>query len=237
MSVSRLDKILCDSGLYTRSEARRLIKSGCVKASGLVVTSPDTRLDELGSEILVSGVSLRLGRERYFMLNKPEGVLSATEDSEQKTVLDLFPAEFAGLGLFPVGRLDKDTSGLLLITNDGDFSHRITSPKHHIQKTYETYVDGSLTDKDASAFAEGITLRDETKCLPARLEIDSEDSSHAWVSVFEGKYHQVKRMLASVGKPVLKLKRISIGGLSLDENLEPGQFRELTPEEKSALFT
>ncbi len=236
MSVLRLDKIICDCGQHTRSEARQLIKSGCVKVDGKTVTAPDTKLDGSEATISISGKPIRLGRERYYMLNKPDGVLSATEDVQQKTVLDLFPSELSACGLFPVGRLDKDTTGLLLITNDGEFSHRITSPKHHIQKTYETYVDGILTDDDVVAFEKGIVLRDETHCLPAALSIDENDRSHAKVTVFEGKYHQIKRMLAAVGKPVSRLKRISIGGLMLDDSLKPGEFRELTLEEKNSLF-
>lgn len=236
MSVSRLDKIICDGALVTRSEARRLIKSGCVTVNGKTVTKIDEKCDFMAEKIALSGRVLKAARERYYMLNKPAGVLSATKDSRQKTVLDLFPPELRGSGVFPVGRLDKDTTGLLLITSDGEFCHSVTSPKRRIKKLYEAYVDGQLTECDAKAFKNGLVLCDGTEYLPAELEIDESDTSHAYVTVFEGKYHQVKRMLAAVGKPVLCLKRLSIGNLELDKQLQPGEYRELTEDEKSRIF-
>ena len=162
------------------------------------------------------------------MLNKPEGVVTATEDKAQKTVLDLLPAELKRLKLFPVGRLDKDTTGLLILTNDGEFCHAVTSPKRHIKKLYEFTADGLLEPADIEAFKNGIVLKDGTQCLPATLEIDEKNHSHGFVTVFEGKYHQVKRMLASRGKPVISLKRIAAGNLALDASLQPGEVKELT---------
>lgn len=228
MNIFRLDKIICDSGAATRSEARALITSSRVRVDGRVVTDAGFKTDAESSEITIDGRAVNAGEFRYFMLNKPEEVLSATEDREQKTVLDLLPKELKKLGLFPVGRLDKDTTGLLLITNDGDFCHAATSPKRHVEKLYEFTAEGQLDNDDVKAFLGGIVLKDGTKCLPAVLEIDENDSSHGFVTVLEGKYHQVKRMLAARGKSVRTLKRLAIGGLKLDASLEPGAFRELT---------
>jgi len=228
MNIFRLDKIICDSGAATRSEARALIASGRVRVDGRAVTDAGYRTDAEGSAITIDGRAVNAGEFRYLMLNKPEGVLSATEDKEQKTVLDLLPPEYKKLGLFPVGRLDKDTTGLLILTNDGDFCHAATSPKRHVEKLYEFTAEDQLDEADAKAFLEGIVLKDGTKCLPAVLEIDGNDLSHGFITVLEGKYHQVKRMLAARGRHVRTLKRLAIGGLRLDESLEPGKFRELT---------
>lgn len=235
MSLLRLDKIIADSGLATRSEARRLIAEGRVQIGGRAVTRPDFKADAETAEITLDARPLAGGRFRYLMLNKPAGVLSATEDRDQKTVLDLLPEECRRLGLFPVGRLDKDTTGLLLLTNDGDFCHRLTSPGKQVEKRYEVTVDGALDAADAAAFAGGLILRDGTVCLSARLELDENAPGHGFVTVCEGKYHQVKRMLAARGKPVLTLKRLSVGGLVLDPALAPGAFRALTENERDLL--
>lgn len=168
------------------------------------------------------------------MMNKPNGVLSATEDSQQKTVIDLLPESLRKQELFPVGRLDKDTTGLLLLTNDGIFSHSIISPKRHIAKVYRAAVTGVLDESDVAAFESGIVLSDGTECMSAKLEI--ERPSVGLATVYEGKYHQVKRMFASRGKHVTALHRISIGGLSLDSELKSGQFRELSEEEIKKIF-
>ena len=167
-------------------------------------------------------------------MNKPNGVLSATEDSQQKTVIDLLPESLRKQELFPVGRLDKDTTGLLLLTNDGVFSHNIISPKHHIPKVYRAAVTGILDESDIAAFEKGIVLSDGTECMSAKLEI--ERPSVGLATVYEGKYHQVKRMFASRGKHVTALHRLSIGGLSLDSALKSGQFRELSEEEIRKIF-
>lgn len=221
----RLDRLLSELGAASRSELRQIIRRGRVSVDGVVVTEPERRVDPEGSEISLDGELLTYRRFRYFMMDKPAGVLSVTEDRKQKTVLDLLPPELKRLDLFPVGRLDKDTSGLLLLTNDGDFAHRVISPKSGVEKRYRAEVGGVPDEADVKAFAEGLTLGDGTKCLPARLEITG--ANICYVTVMEGKYHQVKRMLASRGKPVVSLRRLSVGALELDEALGPGGFREL----------
>lgn len=221
----RLDRLLSELGAASRSELRQIIRRGRVSVDGAVVTEPERRVDPEGSEIRLDGELLTYRRFRYFMMDKPAGVLSVTEDRKQKTVLDLLPPELKRLDLFPVGRLDKDTSGLLILTNDGDFAHRVISPKSGVEKHYRAEVEGVPDEEDVNAFAEGLTLGDGTKCLPARLEITG--ANICYVTVMEGKYHQVKRMLASRGKPVVSLRRLSIGALELDEALGPGGFREL----------
>ena len=221
----RLDRLLSELGAASRSELRQIIRRGRVSVDGVVVTEPERRVDPEGSEIRLDGELLTYRRFRYFMMDKPAGVLSVTEDRKQKTVLDLLPPELKRLDLFPVGRLDKDTSGLLILTNDGDFAHRVISPKSGVEKRYRAEVEGVLDEADVKAFAEGLTLGDGTKCLPARLEITGANT--CYVTVMEGKYHQVKRMLASRGKPVVSLRRLSVGALELDEALGPGGFREL----------
>ncbi|NLV87331.1 MAG: 16S rRNA pseudouridine(516) synthase [Clostridiales bacterium] len=236
MAETRLDKLISEAAVVSRAQARKLIKDGAVCVDGMIIRSPEKKFCEENCSFTLFGKALGPAGEKYYMLNKPAGLLSATRDNEQKTVLDLFPPELRAKGLFPVGRLDKDTRGLLIITSDGQFSHAVTSPRREVPKRYEAKVEGSLTKDDEESFERGIVLRDGTICLPARLEIDEEDKSHAFVTVFEGKYHQVKRMLASLGKPVLSLRRLSIGSLELDEGLEEGQFRELTAGEREQVF-
>lgn len=231
MPFTRLDKILADAGLATRSEARRMISQGRATVDGAAVTAPNARFNSEASEIRLDGVPVCTRRLRYFMMNKPEGVVSATEDADQRTVLDLLPKELRYLGLFPVGRLDKDTTGLIILTNDGALCHEATSPKHHVDKVYEFTADGMLDETDVAAFAGGIVLQDGTVCRPAALAPDSANPAHGTVALSEGKYHQVKRMLASRGARVLTLRRIAVGGLALDPTLAPGAFRELSPEE------
>lgn len=223
----RLDRIISESGAASRSEARRLITAGRVQVDGRPVTQADFKLDPAQSAVSLDGKALS-GGNRYLMLYKPPGVLSATEDRDQKTVLDLLPAKYKNLRLFPVGRLDKDTTGLLLLTNDGDFCHMVLSPKKQVGKRYEFTTGMPLDLEDVQALNQGLVLRDGTQCLPARLELDGDDPRHGFVTVVEGKYHQVKRMLAAIGKPVKTLKRLSIGGLELDPALKPGEVKELT---------
>ena len=195
MAVKRLDRLLSELGVATRSELRLMIKSGRVTVDGVAAVQPDMKIEEQGHTICVDGVALCTSRLRYFMMDKPEGVLSATEDKRQETVLDILPPDIRRIGLFPVGRLDKDTSGLLLLTNDGDFAHRVISPKSGIEKLYYAEVDGVPDETDVMAFEAGLILGDGTKCLPAKLVPLGENRCH--VIVMEGKYHQVKRMLAS----------------------------------------
>ena len=234
MPTQRLDKLLADLGVASRSELRQIIRSGRVTVDGTVITAPEARFDAVSCVIALDGNVLHYSRFRTYMMDKPADVLCATEDRKQKTVLDLLPAELRRMGLFPVGRLDKDTSGLLLLTNDGDFAHRVISPKSGVEKQYLAEVDGEPDEQDVLAFREGLVLRDGTQCLPAGLEPLGEGC--CLVTVMEGKYHQVKRMLASRGKPVTKLRRLSIGDLRLDETLEPGGFRELTEEDLCKVF-
>ena len=231
--MERLDKILSATGKWSRREVKELLRQGRVTVDGSRPTGPEMKIDPEQCEILVDGASAGYEAYTYLMLHKPAGVLSAVEDRKQKTVLDLRPRELQRRGQFPVGRLDKDTEGLLLLTNDGDLAHRLLSPRHHVDKVYYARVDGRLEAEDCRAFAAGITLADGLVCLPARLEILSD--CEALVTVQEGKFHQVKRMLAQRGKPVLYLKRLAMGPLRLDDDLPPGAFRRLTDSERQQL--
>jgi 16S rRNA pseudouridine516 synthase len=237
MEKLRLDKIISDSGLASRREAGQFVKKGLVVVDGRAALSGADKYDPEASEILVGGTPVRYRRTHYFMMNKPAGVVSATEDRSEKTVIGLLSDNDRRLGLFPAGRLDKDTQGLLLLTDDGDWAHRIISPAKNIWKTFRVETDGALTAEDAAAFENGIILKDGLRCLPARLTIlEAGAKSLAAVKIREGKYHQVKRMLAARGKPVASLKRLSIGGLALDESLAPGAYREMTEAEITAVF-
>ena len=234
MAQVRLDKYLADMGIASRKELRAVIRSGRAAVDGVTVTSPDAKLDPERSRVTLDGQELCYSRFHYYMLYKPCGVVTATEDGRQGTVMDLVTPEMRRMGLFPVGRLDKDTSGLLLLTDDGDFAHRVISPKSEVEKLYLARVDGALTPEDAAAFERGIILADGTQCLPARLDILAPDECR--VAVMEGKYHQVRRMLAACGKPVITLKRLSIGALSLDSGMAEGDFRELDQAERALVF-
>lgn len=232
--TERLDKLISDSGLYSRSEARTLVRAGRISVDGETVTAPERKFPREAA-VRVDGAAVNCSRYRYFMLDKPAGYVCATEDRSLPTVLELLPAEYRGLGLFPVGRLDRDTTGLLLLTNDGDYAHRVISPKSKVEKCYLASTEGQVTAEDVSAFAEGLTLADGTQCLPAKLE--PLEAGRCLVRVMEGKYHQVKRMLASRGKPVTALRRLSIGALSLPEASEPGELRELDEKSKNLALT
>lgn len=234
MAAIRLDKIIADSGLASRKEAKELIKAGRVKVNGAIAASAEAKYEPDNCTVLVDGKPIDYSQFRYIMMNKPNGVLSATEDAGQKTVIDLLPESLRRQGLFPVGRLDKDTTGLLLMTNDGGFSHSIISPKRYVAKVYRAAVTGVLDESDIEAFRHGIVLSDGTKCMSAGLEIVR--PSVGLATVYEGKYHQVKRMFAARGKHVTALHRLSIGGLVLDNTLAPGQFRELSEEERRKIF-
>ena len=231
--MERLDKIISATGKKSRREVKLLVKQGRILVDGVPAAAPEMKVDPAVSEILLDGENIGYQRFTYIMLHKPAGVLSAVEDKRQKTVLDLLPEELQRRNLSPVGRLDKDTEGLLLLTNDGELTHRLLSPRHHVDKVYYARVDGRLEAADCAAFAAGITLGDGLECMPAGLEILSD--SEALVTLQEGKFHQVKRMLAFCGKPVVYLKRLSMGPLRLDETLQPGEFRHLTKEEEKML--
>lgn len=234
MPLMRLDKLLADLGLASRKELKSLIRSGAVTVDGQPAVRPELKVDPERNAVAVKGTPVRYQAHHYYMMDKPAGVVTATEDARERTVLDLVTPEMRRMGLFPVGRLDKDTSGLLLLTDDGEFAHRVISPKSCVEKLYYTKVDGCPDESDAAAFAQGLVLADGTRCLPAKLEILGD--GECLVRVTEGKYHQVKRMLASRGKPVLELRRIAIGGLRLDEALGPGGFRELSESDLCKLF-
>lgn len=231
--MERLDKALAGTGRWSRREVKLLVRQGQVRVNGMAAVSAEEKIDPETAVITVGGESIRLQKFTYVMLHKPAGVLTATEDRRQATVLELLPAELRRRGLSPVGRLDKDTEGLLLLTNDGALAHALLAPGRHVDKVYYTKVDGELEEDDVAAFAEGITLGDGTVCLPAGLDLISE--REALVTLREGKYHQVKRMLASRGKPVVYLKRLGMGKLKLDPVLPAGAWRPLTPEELADL--
>jgi len=234
MAEVRLDKLIADTGRASRREAKELVKAGRVRIDNRIISSADQKLDPNISTVYIDGEALDYKKNRYIMMNKPNGVLSATEDAGQKTVIDLLPESLRRQELFPVGRLDKDTTGLLLLTNDGGFSHSIITPKKHVAKVYRAAVTGVLDESDIAAFEQGMVLADGTECMPAKLSI--ERPSVGLATVFEGKYHQVKRMFAARGKHVTALHRLSIGSLELDSSLKPGEFRELTEEEKKKIF-
>ena len=234
--MERLDKIIASQGKYSRSEVKKLVKSGRITLNGTVVKSSDIKTDE-SAEIAIDGVALNYKKHIYIMLNKPQGVISATEDRTQKTVLDLVPKELYRGGLFPAGRLDGDTTGFVLITDDGDFAHRILSPKNHIMKTYHATLRDELSEDDIRRFKEGLTLGDGTECMEAHVRVlESGESNVAEIKICEGKYHQVKRMFASIGNKVIALRRVKMGGLELDGSLSEGECREITAEEIKLLL-
>ena len=230
--MDRIDKILAGTGRWSRREAAELIRTGRVTADGDVVSRREDKFPP-SALIRVDGEPISIEKYTYLMLHKPAGLVSATEDPRELTVLSLLPEHLRRIGLFPAGRLDKDTVGLLLLTNDGALAHALLAPKRHVDKTYLVRVEGIFDERDERAFQEGITLADGYVCLPAGLE--RLGPGEARVTLREGKYHQIKRMCAARGKPVIFLKRLAFGPLSLDETLAPGQWRPLTAEEMGAL--
>ncbi len=236
MEKQRLDKIIASTGKWSRREAKELARHGLVAVNGAVIRSVEEKFDPESVGITVRGEALCYRRYTWIMLNKPAGYLSARSDGQGETVLDLLPRELGKQELFPVGRLDKDTEGLLLLTNEGGLAHALLSPKRHVDKVYYARTAGRLTEEDRQAFADGLSLGDGLRCLPAGLEIlSSGEESEAHVILREGKFHQVKRMLASRGKPVVYLERVQMGNLPLDRGLSRGSFRFLTEEEIAGL--
>ena len=231
--MERLDKIIANRGAASRREVKELVRQGRVLVDGVPAAAPDMKISPETAAITVDGVPLCGGRYLYLLLHKPAGVLTATEDKRQPTVLDLVPEAYRRRGLVPVGRLDKDTEGLLLLTDDGELTHRLLSPRYHVGKVYYARVEGTPDAADAAAFAAGLQLADGLQCLPAGLE--PLGPGECLVTLREGKFHQVKRMLAARGKPVLYLKRLAMGPLRLEEELAPGQCRLLTGEELLSL--
>lgn len=228
--MERIDKLLCSTGRWSRREVKELVRQGRVLADGRAVQRPEEKADPGMVCLTVDGQPVDCSPYVYVMLHKPAGLLSATEDSRQPTVLELLPPELRRRGLFPVGRLDKDTTGLLLLTDDGDLAHRLLSPKKHVDKVYYARLDQPLAPADCAAFAEGVVLADGARCRPALLQLLG-DGREALITLREGKFHQVKRMTASRGAAVVYLKRLSMGPLALDKALTPGSFRYLTAEE------
>lgn len=235
MANLRLDKYLADMGMGTRSEVKQFIKKGQVLVNDEVVKKPECKVSTTDDEIICCGQKVGYTEFEYIMLNKPQGVVSATEDKQDKTVLDLI-TERDRKDLFPVGRLDKDTEGLLLLTNDGKLAHELLSPKKHVPKTYFVIVDGVVTNEDVELFAKGFQVDKELNAKPARLEIvEAKEKSEVYLTITEGKFHQVKRMFQAVEKPVLYLKRVQMGDLKLDPELKLGAYRPLTEQELSLL--
>lgn len=228
--MERLDKALASTGRWSRREVKALIREGRVLVDGQPARSGEQKVEPAETALLVDGQPAAVPAFTYVMLHKPAGVLSATRDPRQETVLDLLPEHLRRRGLFPVGRLDKDTEGLLLLTDDGDLAHRLLSPKKHVDKRYYARLDGPLGPADQAAFREGVVLPDGTRCMAAELELLG-DGREVLVTLHEGKFHQIKRMVLSRGVAVCYLKRLSMGPLCLDPNLPKGGWRLLTDEE------
>lgn len=239
----RIDKLLAHMGLGTRSEIKKAVKLGKVTIDGRVVKDSGLIVDPEQANVAFDGVPVVYRDMVYFMLNKPQGVISATEDGRERTVIDLLEPEDRLREPFPVGRLDKDTVGLLLLTNDGQLAHELLSPRKHVAKTYEALVQGDVGEADKQTFAAGVTLDDGYVTMPADLQIlqheqrEDELFSSVSLTITEGKFHQVKRMFEAVGKKVVYLKRISMGPLKLDESLPEGSYRELSDDEVELLRT
>jgi len=228
----RIDKVLSNVGYGSRAEIKRYCKYGIITVNGEVVNNPGLQVDPENDEIIFDGDAVNYREFVYIMLNKPDGYISATFDKFDPIVLDLIDPSYLAFEPFPVGRLDKDTEGLLVLTNDGKLSHRVLSPKKHVPKTYYAKIEGIVTQEDIKAFKKGVVLDDGYETMPAQLEIlKSDEISEIELTIHEGKFHQVKRMFESVGKKVVYLKRLSMGKLKLDETLALGEYRELTEEE------
>jgi 16S rRNA pseudouridine516 synthase len=236
MKKERLDKILASQNFGSRKEVGAAIRGGRVSIGGKTVLKPDFKMDPESGAIAVDGNEIVFKRRLYLMMNKPAGVLSASRDTRARTVVDLLPEPYRRRGIFPAGRLDRDTEGLLILTDDGLFAHRMLSPRSHVKKWYEARLAAPVTEEDRAAFRAGIQLSDWT-CLPAELQVLEEGQSPVvCVRICEGKYHQVKRMFAARGNQVLRLRRVRIGGLSLDPELVSGKTREMSPEECRRIF-
>ena len=240
----RLDKYLADMGKGTRTELKEMIRRGRITVNGVIVKKPETKIKKGEDTICLDNAPVEYVELEYYLLNKPQGVISATEDRRRETVVDLID-EKQRKDLFPVGRLDIDTEGLLLITNDGALAHRLLAPGHHVDKVYEARCEGLVPDEAVQKFRDGMELSDGLSCMPAELEIlerkagdpetGTEAESLVSLTLHEGKFHQVKRMMEEVGCPVVHLKRLSMGPLKLDATLKPGEYRKLTAKERALL--
>ncbi len=228
----RVDKLLSNVGVASRAELKKYCKQGLISVNGKVINNPGVQVDSENDEVMFNGEKIIYREFVYIMLNKPGGYISATFDKHDPIVLDLIDSSYLVFEPFPVGRLDKDTEGLLVLTNDGQLSHRVLSPKKHVPKTYYAKIEGKVTEEDILSFEKGVILDDGYETMPSQLKIlKSDDMSEIELTIHEGKFHQVKRMFESVGKKVVYLKRLSMGKLKLDESLELGEYRELTEEE------
>lgn len=234
--MERLDKILASQGTLSRRDVKEIVKKGRISINGIVTKKSDVKIDIGKDAVTLDGELLSLKKHIYIMLNKPQGVVSASESDTDKTVVDLVPDELFRKGLFPAGRLDKDTTGFVLLTDDGEFAHRILSPKNHIFKTYLATLEHSLTQNDIEMLEKGITLADGTTLKEAKVEVIKEgEQPLVQIMICEGKYHQVKRMFAAAGNKVIALHRSKMGNLELDSALNPGECREITPDELNLL--
>ena len=233
MAMERIDKIIASQGLYSRSDVKYMVNRKRITIDGKVVTSASQKADVDKNEIMLDGKPFVVKKQIYLMLHKPKGYVSATEDKKQQTVLELVPPALKGRDLFPAGRLDKDTTGLMIITDDGVLAHNILSPKKHVQKIYRVELDIPVTEEMQKGFAEGVELNDGV-CKDAKLTILGEKTAE--VALREGRYHQIKRMLEALHNQITYLERISFGPLTLPDDLERGAWRELTPEEEAALL-
>ncbi|MBS6500939.1 MAG: pseudouridine synthase [Clostridium sp.] len=235
--MERLDKVLSNLGYGTRKEIKQVVRKGLIEVNGEIVKDNGMQIDPEVDKVLVNGEEIFYRKYIYLMMNKPDGVISATFDNRDETVIDLLEIEHQVFEPFPVGRLDKDTVGLLLLTNDGELNHRLISPKWKVDKVYYAKIDKKVTEADIKKFKNGITLDDGYTCKEAKLEIleSSDSGSEVMITIQEGKFHQVKRMFEAVDKSVVYLKRVEFGTLQLDEDLEEGEYRELTEEEVAIL--
>ncbi len=227
----RLDKFICDNSGFSRSQIKKLIQKGGVSVNSVPVRICDLKIDPEKDAVSVLGKDIIYTKFVYLMLYKPEGYVSATEDRREKTVLDLIDEEFSHRDIFPAGRLDKDTVGFVLLTDDGDFAHKILSPKNHVPKTYIAKTDKPCDDEVVQIFNEGAKLSDGTVCLKADLRFLNDEKTLCEVVICEGMYHQIKRMFASCGRTVISLERVKMGALCLDQKLARGEYREITPDE------
>lgn len=236
--MERLDKVISNLGYGSRKEVKAMARKGLIQVDGETIKDSSMLVDPEEANIVVNGEEIFYREYIYLLMNKPDGVISATYDSREETVIDLLEVEHQVFEPFPVGRLDKDTVGLLLLTNDGELNHRLISPKYHVDKVYHAKIDKKVTEDDVIKFKKGITIDDGYTCKEALLKIlsASDEGSEIELTIQEGKFHQVKRMFEAVGKKVTYLKRISFGGITLDEDLEEGEYRELTQEELDLLY-
>ncbi len=230
----RLDRWLVTLGVGSRSQVQKMVRTGGVRVDGVTIADPGKQVDERTATLTVQGQPIDGRLTRHVMLHKPAGLLTAARDKKQPTIMDLLPDSYGAIGCMPVGRLDKDTTGLLFLTTDGELNHRLLAPGRHVDKIYRAEVDGPLTQAHVEAFAAGLHLSD-FDAQPARLEIIAPQTG--LVTVHEGKFHQVKRMFSAVGREVVALHRLTFGSLTLDETLAPGAWRELTEDEIAALYT